>query len=62
MVKHFNECHYCRVVDNSGLFSPIDASASALCRDCYDLLPEHIDHSQWDKFLKAKMKKVKHGI
>ncbi len=61
MVKSPYECTYCGLVDNNGLYSPISISTGALCRDCYDSLPQHIDNRQWDMWLRAKMRKVKYG-
>jgi hypothetical protein len=60
MVLSVNECTYCRVVDIRGLYSPINHNTGAVCRDCYNHIPDWIDmHDQGHKYLKARIKKVK---
>ncbi len=61
MVKSPYECTYCGIIDNRGLYSSIDMNNGALCRDCYDSIPQYIDYCQWNKWLRAKMREVKCG-
>lgn len=58
MVRPYNECTYCGLVDIRGLYSSIDLNTGALCRDCFRQIPSWINiATQGHRYLKARIKK-----
>ena len=54
MVKHYNECHYCRCIDNNGLIHTGQIGVHAMCRDCRDSIPDYIPMEQIHNYLVRK--------
>ncbi len=55
MVRHYNECYYCRIVDNRGLRYSEELFAQAMCKDCIDKIPSYLPIQQHHHYLMEKV-------
>ncbi len=51
MVRPFNECHYCNLIDSRGLLHSEELHCYAVCRDCVDKIPTYIPEEQYHDYL-----------